>query len=301
MPYHLNLDLAEAAVDVGSSFGDLGGNTGIVRAELALHDRAEAAGVTVLPDLGLAPGLGNTLAVHAMAQVDTPRSVRIRCGGLPQNPRPPLGYKLVFSVEGLTNEYFGKAIVLRDGRRVEIDTFAELETIDFPEPIGRLEAFTTSGGTSTCPWSLAGRIADFDYKTLRYPGHFERMKTLRDLGFLDLDPVDAGGVEVVPRSLFHTLAKRALSLPDDRDLVVLRVACDGDGGSYEIDIVDHHDEETGFTAMERMTAFPASIAVIAMAQARLAPGAVPLELALDSAHVVGELRRRGIDARARRI
>ncbi|MAE72436.1 MAG: hypothetical protein CME06_18445 [Gemmatimonadetes bacterium] len=299
-PYHLNLGLAEAAVDVGSSFGDLGGNTEIVRAELELHDLAAAAGVTVLPDLGLAPGLGNSLAVYAMDRVDSPRSVRIRCGGLPQDPRPPLGYKLVFSVEGLTNEYFGKAVVLRDGRREEIDTFSELETVDFPKPIGRLEAFTTSGGTSTCPWSLAGRIADFDYKTLRYPGHFERMKTLRDMGFLDLEPVEVEGMEVVPRSVFHTLARRALDFPGDRDLVVLRVVCEGDGGSCEIDIIDHHDEETDFSAMERMTAFPASIGVIAMAHGRLAPGAVPLELALDSTHVVDELPRRGIEVRVRR-
>ncbi len=299
-PYHLNLRLAEAALEVGCGFGDLGGNTEIVRAELALDEAARAAGVTILPDLGLAPGLGNTLAVHAIGQVAEPRAVRVRCGGLPQTPRPPLGYKLVFSVEGLANEYFGKVHVLRDGRRVEIDTFDELETLGFPVPIGCLEAFTTSGGSSTCPWTLADRVRDYDYKTLRYPGHHAAMKVLLDLGFLDQEPVVAGAVEVVPRQLFHTLARRALDFPEDRDLVVLRVSCEGEDERFEIDIVDHHDEETGFTAMERMTAFPASIAMIAMAEGRLAAGAIPLELALDPGLVVDELPRRGIHAVVRR-
>jgi lysine 6-dehydrogenase len=302
-PYYLNLGLARAAVEAGSSFGDLGGNTEVVRRELELDALARERGVAILPDLGLAPGLGNTLAVLAMNTIATPRDVQIYCGGLPQAPRPPLGYKLVFSVEGLTNEYFGRAIVLRQGEVHEIETFSELERVEFADPIGSLEAFTTSGGTSTCPWSFADRLQNYGYKTLRYPGHFAQMKLLRDIGLLDLEPVSVDGSVVVPRALFHVLAKRVIDFPDDPDLVVLRVRCTGVDADREccvtIDILDRQDEESGFTAMERMTAYPASIACIAMAERRVAPGAVPLEKALDAAWVYAQLPARGIHAQMR--
>ncbi len=302
-PYYLNFELARAAVDAGSSFGDLGGNTEIVRRELELDSRARERGVAVVPDLGLAPGLGNTLAVLAMETIDSPRDVRIYCGGLPQTPRPPLGYKLVFSIEGLTNEYFGRAVVLRHGKVCEVETFSELERIEFGAPLGTLEAFTTSGGTSTCPWSFAGRLQNYGYKTLRYPGHYAQMKLLRDIGLLDMEPVRVEGTEVVPRALFHALASRVIDFPDDPDLVVLRVCCSGTDNGREctatIDIIDYEDQESGFTAMERMTAYPASIACIAMAEGRVAAGAVPLERALESTYVYERLPARGIHPRMR--
>jgi lysine 6-dehydrogenase len=303
VPYDLNVALARAAIRAGASFGDLGGNTDVVRETLALDPEAKRAGVSVVPDLGLAPGMGNTLAVYAMSLLDEPEEVHVRCGGLPRNPRPPLGYRLLFAVEGLTNEYFGKAVVLRDGKRMEIDTFDELETLEFPPPIGKVEAFTTSGGTSTCPWTFEGKIRDWDYKTIRYPGHFEKMKLLKDLGFLDLDPVPVGRagetpVPVVPREVFHALARRKLSFPDDPDLAILRVRCSGvkDGKRAEVtlEVIDRFDPETGFTAMERTTGFPASIVCLMMARGEIARGAVPLELAVDGARFVAELRRRGI-------
>ena len=298
VPYFFNVALARAAVAAGASFGDLGGNTDVVRKELELHDAAVESGVSILPDLGLAPGLGNVFAVHAMAQMDDPRDVHVRCGGLPQNPQPPLDYMLVFAVEGLTNEYFGKAVYLRDGERVEVETFDELERLEFPDPIGEVEAFSTSGGTSTCPWTFEGRVRNYDYKTIRYPGHHARVKVMKDLGFLELEPVRVGEVEVVPRELFHTLAREHLAFPGERDLVLLRATCHGLRAgtrcTYEMEVVDYENEETGFTAMERMTAYPASIACLAMAHGQVEAGARPLEVALDAAHVVEELPKRGI-------
>lgn len=292
LPYYLNLGAAKAAIAAGSSFGDLGGNTDVVWEELALDADARAAGVSVVPDLGLAPGMGNTLAAYAMGRVHEPRRVSVRCGGLPQVPRPPLEYKLVFSVEGLTNEYFGRAVFLRDGRRVEVDTFDELEAVTW-DGLPPLEAFTTSGGTSTCPWTFEGRLESYDYKTIRYEGHFAKVKLLKDLGLLDLAPVDVLGARVVPRELFHSLARAKLAFPGDRDLVLLRVRCEGERETLTLSLRDDHDEATGFTAMERTTAFPASIVCLMMAAGEVPPGAHRLESAVDAARFVAALSQRG--------
>src|SRR5258708_234972 len=130
VPYFMHPAVAEACLVAGTNMCDLGGNTGVALKVHSLNDRAKEAGITFIPDCGLAPGLVNTLAVYGMEQMDVCREVQARCGGLPQKPRPPLDYKLVFAISGLTVEYFGKAHVIRDGKVVEVDTFTELEEID---------------------------------------------------------------------------------------------------------------------------------------------------------------------------
>ncbi|HVY60230.1 MAG TPA: saccharopine dehydrogenase NADP-binding domain-containing protein, partial [Planctomycetota bacterium] len=92
VPYFLNPGLARAAIEAGASFCDLGGNTAVVDEELSLDGEARARGVSIVPDCGLAPGMANTLAAHLVERTPGARSVAIRVGGLPQDPRPPLGY-----------------------------------------------------------------------------------------------------------------------------------------------------------------------------------------------------------------
>lgn len=303
VPYFLNPLIAECAVRSGVHFNDLGGNTGIVQQELELHPQALEAGVSVIPDCGLAPGLGNTLAAHGISQLDSCDEVQIRCGGLPQNPKPPLNYMLVFSIGGLTNEYFGKAVVLREGEIVEVDTFDELETLELPAPLGTCEAFTTSGGTSTCPWTYKDQVRTYEYKTIRYPGHYEKFKTMRDLGLLELEPVEVDGQMVVPRHLFHKVASPRLTFDDKKDLVVIRTTCkgtkDGQPQTLEYTIIDFYDEATGFNAMSRMTGYPASIVAIMSARGQNAKGAVPLESAVPSEIFLQELAKRGIQMETR--
>ena len=299
VPYTFNLALTRAAIQAGCSFCDLGGNTDIVLQQWALDAEAKKKGVCVVPDCGLAPGLANVLAAYVKARFDRTDSIRMRCGGLPQKPRPPLGYKLVFNIGGLTNEYFGRAHVLRGGRMQEVETFSELETLDFPEPVGRCEAFVTSGGTSTVPRSFAGEVQELDYKTVRYPGHFEKFKVLLDLGLLDLKPVEVDGMPVVPRKLFHRVAAPRIDFPEDKDLVVLRVegtgTKDGEAKTVRLDILDFHDDATGFTAMERTTGFPAAMVAEAMARGQVAHGVRALESsALDHTSLVHGLAERGI-------
>lgn len=298
VPYHMHPSVAAAAVAAGTHMCDLGGNTGVALKVLALSEEAEEAGVSLIPDCGLAPGLVNTLAVYGMEGMDVCREVQLRCGGLPQVPRPPLDYKLVFAISGLTVEYSGKAHILRDGKVVEIDTFTELEEIEFPEPVGRCEAFVTSGGASTAPLTFEGKIEKYEYKTVRYPGHHAKFKAIKDLGLLDLEPVQVGDTQVVPRELFHRVAAPRLRFPEDRDLVVVRAVCRGMKGgkpiTRQMDILDFHDEATGFSAMERMTGFSAAIVCEMQMNGLVAPGAHPLEQAIPGAPFVEALIQRGI-------
>jgi lysine 6-dehydrogenase len=299
VPYTFNLALTKAAIAAGAHFCDLGGNTDIVMQQWRLDADAKAKKVSIVPDCGLAPGLANVLAAYVKARMDRCRRISMRCGGLPQNPKPPLGYKLVFNIGGLTNEYFGRAVVLRGGKIAEVDTFSELEKLDFPPPVGPCEAFVTSGGTSTVPRSFEGQVDEVDYKTVRYPGHFEKMKVLLDLGLLDLKPVEVDGVPVIPRKVFHRVAAPKLEFPEDRDLVVLRVEGEGekDGRpvTIRLDILDFHDAETGFTAMERTTGFPAAMVAEELARGKVRPGVAPLESsALDQTALVTGLAARGI-------
>lgn len=298
VPYYLNTGAARAAIEAKANFCDLGGNTEVVRQELELDKGARAAGMSIIPDCGLMPGMGNTLAVYAMSRLDAVGEVHIRCGGLPQNPKPPLDYKLVFSVEGLTNEYFGTAYVLREGEVREVPTFSELEEIEFPPPVGKCEAFVTSGGTSTCPWSFAGKVREYDYKTVRYPGHYGRIKTLLDLGFLDMEKVKIGDAEIRPRDLAHILIAKKTDFPMDKDLVVLRVRArgrkGGEGLEIHLDVMDFHDEQTGFSAMERTTGFPAGIVAHHQALGLCPKGAIPLEKAIQPLPFLADLDKRGI-------
>ena len=149
IPYRFNVGLAQAAVQAGCSFCDLGGNNDAVQAELALHEQARAAGVTVVPDCGLAPGMVAVVAADAVADFDQVESLEIRVGGLPQKRGGLLDYSLVFNIQGLINEYIEDAVVLEDGQPRVVPSLDDFEALEFPEPFGQLEAFTTSGGTST--------------------------------------------------------------------------------------------------------------------------------------------------------
>ena len=280
-PYRFNALLAEASIDSGVSFCDLGGNTDIVRRELTLDARARAKGVSLVPDCGLAPGLGNHLAAHGVATLEHARSVRIFCGGIPERPVGPLAYKLLFSFEGLINEYSGVGEYLRGGQRVDVPALSEVEELIFPEPIGRLEAAVTSGGTSTCPTSWRGRLERYEYKTLRWPGHWAILRALFGLGAFEPELLLRDGRKIEPRATLRALFEERLAFPEVDDLVLLRVIVDGEqrGSPRRLtyDLRDRRDPLTGFSAMERGTAFPAALVAHLQARGEVPPGAVPLE------------------------
>jgi len=297
VPYFFNLDLARLALQAKVSMVDLGGNTTIVRKQLGLSRRAEEAGLTIIPDCGMGPGFNITLSVYAMRLLDAAEHVYIYEGGLPLNPKPPWVYELTFSIEGLTNEYHGKATFIREGKLVEVPALSEIEEIDVPS-VGRLEAAVTAGALSTAPWSFLGKLATYQNKTLRYPGHWASMKAFRDLGLFETQPIKVDGAEVVPRHVFHALFEPQVTPKRIRDICVERVRVLGqrNGRSAEavVDLIDRYDETTGFTSMERLTGWHAAIVAEMIAMGRIPPGAHPVELGVPAGPFVAEARRRGI-------
>lgn len=304
--YFHNLRLARAAIEARVSFCDLGGNNSVVDSELALDEEARAAEINIIPDCGLAPGMVSVLAAHGAARFAELEELHIRVGGLPQQPRPPLDYQIVFSVEGLINEYVERARVIRGGKIIEIDSMTELERLTFPPPFGEMEAFQTSGGTSTLPESFAGRVRELDYKTIRYPGHCEKFKMMIDLGLTGSDVLDVDGARVTPRRVFGEMLLRHLPA-DEPDAVLIRLEFRGRlqrvedelGGKQAVlryDIIDYFDEQTGLSAMMRTTAFPASIIAQMMARGEtLMRGATPQERCIPPETFVAALKARQIE------
>jgi lysine 6-dehydrogenase len=293
--YRFNEQLTRAAIDARVHLCDLGGNLFVVERQLSLSAQAEQAGITVVPDCGLAPGMACLLAAWGVERLDRAESVRIRVGGLPAHPKPPLNYKLVFSVRGLTNEYLEPADVLRNGERLRVPSLTEPEPLEFPPPFGTLEAFNTSGGVSTLPRTLGNRIENIDYKTIRYPGHMAAFAGMAAIGLLDETPVDG----VVPRAFAEKLIERTLD-DDDTDVVLVRVSIDGERGGRParlvLEITDHHDQKTGHSAMARTTAYPAAaVAYMLGAGAVTKRGVHPGELAVPLDSFVAAVRARGIE------
>lgn len=298
--YWYNAELAALAVASGTHFLDLGGNNDIVAREFELDARAKEKGVSVVPDCGLAPGLVGILGYWLVDGLARAESLKLRVGGLPANPLPPMNYKVVFSVQGLINEYIEPAVVIRDGQIQTVPSLSELETLNFPEPFGDLEAFQTSGGTSTLPRTLAGRVPQLDYKTIRYPGHCAQFKLLRDLGLCSSEPRRGPRGEMAPREMLAQLLAEKLDLPGP-DVVLLQAEVTGyqpDGAALRrtVRIIDHHDNSNDISAMMRMTGYPAAIIAQFLASGEItAPGAWAQELIVPGDRMIAELRRRGVD------
>jgi lysine 6-dehydrogenase len=300
VPYYLNLAIARAAIASKTSLTDLGGNTAIVFQELTLDEEARRAGVSLVPDCGMVPGLGTSVCLAAIELVEKPRDVYMWDGGLPQHPRAPWNYIMTFHFEGLINEYYGTTEFLREGKLIEVPCFEEYETVDFPAPFGQLEAFTTAGGTSSAPRTFLGKLRTYQNKTLRYKGHFTQWKALRDAGLFGEEPVQVyGGVRVRPRDLLRAVLEPQIRpQPGERDVCIIRGKAVGetDGKPIEavVDLYDYYDDATGFTAMERTTGWHAAMMAIFAARGELARGAVPVERAISGKRVLEQCRARGM-------
>ncbi len=300
VPYYYNLGIAKAAIEARAHMCDLGGHVGIARQQHALDAQARRAGVSIIPNCGQVPGMGTTLMVYAMELLDEVVDVLMWDGGIPQDPRPPFNYYLTFNIEGLTNEYAEQAIFIRDWKVTEVDTMSELETIEFPEPIGTLEAFVAGGGTDTMPWTFEGQVRTLQNKTLRWPGNYAQLKAFYDLGLWDLEPIQVGETGVIPRDVFHVLFEPKVTFPGDRDMVIVRVEAvgkkDGKDAKALVQVIDRYDDETDFTAMERCTGWSAAIVAEMMARGGTPQGAGGVETQVPARPFVEELRKRGFNA-----
>ncbi|MBI4374960.1 MAG: saccharopine dehydrogenase NADP-binding domain-containing protein [Elusimicrobia bacterium] len=299
VPYFFNLDLAKAAVAAKTHFVDLGGNTDIVLRELGLHPQAARAGVTLLPDVGLGPGMTTTIAVHGMNQLDTVEDVLIRDGGLPQQPRPPMNYLLTFSEHGLINEYVEDAVAIRDGKRVKVPGLSEIETLDIPG-LGVMEAAHAAGGLSTLALTYEGRVRNMDCKLIRYPGHCQVISAMNAMGFFDQRRVRLDGATIAPRALSAKLFRDHFHRPSDKDLVVIHTKVRGLAGGRRVEILyrmlDKYDDVHRMTAMTRTTGFPVSIVAQMLADGRInKPGAYPVETGIPPDAFLAEMKARGFN------
>ena len=299
LPYYFNLDMARLAVETGTHFTDLGGNTEIVHQQQALDPEARRKNITVVPDTGLAPGMVNILAEYGIRQLDSVESVRIYVGGLPQHPEPPLNYQIVYSIEGVLDYYTTLSWVLRGGRRTQVRALSEVEPVRFGDGVGMLEAFHTAGGLSNMAFRYEGRIPVMEYKTLRYPGHAERMEAIRDLGLLDLEPADVKGIKVTPRDVFIAVAGPRLTKPEGKDLVALRVTVTGKqkGASKTLtwELIDRYDEQHQISAMMRTTGYSLSITGLMQARGLVTPcGVHTPDECIPAEKYIAELAKRGV-------
>jgi len=309
VPYFLNLGLAKAAISAGCHFADLGGNNTVVRQELALAKQAEKRGIGIAPDCGLSPGMASILGGELVRRLDgRADALRLYVGGLPERPMPPFNYQLVFSVEGLINEYVEPARILRKGKLITIDPLTE------PEPFhmhgfAPLVAFQTSGGTSTLPETFEGRVGECFEKTLRYPGHYDLLCELKALGLFSNEKMRVGNVEVAPRALLSKVFEGKFA-GKGPDVCIMRIEAHESvkapgirgllGGKLKgrvasFTMVDHYDPKSDMSAMMRTTAFPASIVLQMMCMGAVSKrGAVLQERDVPAQAFLEEIERRGI-------
>jgi lysine 6-dehydrogenase len=284
--YRFNAQLTRCCIAQGVHFCDLGGNNTVVQQQLAMSPEAREAGVAIVPDCGLAPGLVSILTARCLELMPDAQDVKLRVGGLPRHPRGPFGYQIVFSVE--------PSYALRGGEIVEVPTLGELERLAFPPPFEQLEAFNTSGGASTLPWTMKGRLRNLDYKTIRYPGHRDLVAALFALGLADERPRDIGGVQVRPRTLLEAMMNETLA-SDAADCILCLVEASGPSGRVGFRLVDHHDERTGLSAMMRCTAFPAAVVAHMLAAGLIEErGTLTQELSVPAEAFVAALIARGL-------
>ncbi len=259
--YRFNFSLSKICISAGCSFVDLGGNPTVVQQQQGLDSEAIHAGVTIIPDLGLAPGMINIIAAYAMRKFDTLEECHLRVGGLPQDPETILNYQQVFAIRGLTNEYLEDARIIRNRKLEIIPSLTEVEELTFPEPWGNLEAFNTAGGTSSLPDLYEGKIEQLTYKTIRYPGHVQFFMFLKEFGLLSSEKYPPNPV-LSPREVIEYYLVQ--NLPHNQpDAVLARITVIGKINNQKIkyvyQLIDLYDLETGFSAMARTTAFPTSI------------------------------------------
>lgn len=297
--YTFNETVARIAIEKGVHAIDLGGHIGgATDAVLKMNEQASKKGVTVIPDLGVAPGMINILTGYGASQLDNINTIKIYVGGIPVEPEPPLQYNLVFSLEGVFDHYTDPSHVIRNGKLEEIPSLSEIESIAF-EGYDELEAFHTSGGTSTLTKSYSN-VETLEYKTIRYKGHAEKFQVLVDLGLLSRDQtVNMYGRPLKIRDVMREFLTPKLKLGDKSDAVLLRVIVQGEQVkkevTYEYNLITEKDTSKNITAMARATASTISIVAQMIGKGEITKrGVYPPEKIVPGKLYIEELAKRGV-------
>jgi lysine 6-dehydrogenase len=241
---------------------------------------AKENGVAAVVDCGVSPGLSNLACGRAAGRLDAVDSIVISVGGLPFRRVPPWEYRIVFSATDVIEEYTRPARLVEDGNLVTKPALSEVTRFDVPG-VGTLEGFLTDGLRTVLKTVNARNLRE---QTLRWPGHAEKMRLLRDSGFLGDEPVAAAGTRVSPRAVAEALLFALWKRPEgEEEFTVLRVDSRGSRAGRPVrlvhDLFDRTDVKTGATSMARTTGFPCVIAAELLASGSLrSPGVLPLEL-----------------------
>ena len=270
------------------------------------HELADKNDVTVVVDMGVAPGMCHLLAGLACETLEEVQKIEILVGGLPRNRHWPFEYKAGFSPHDVIEEYIRPSRVVENGEVVIKEALSEPEFIEF-QGIGTLEAFNTDGLRSLVETLDVPNMVE---KTMRYPGHIELMKVFRETGFFDSEEIELkDGTRVRPLDVTaHLLFPKWTFQDMEPDMTVMRVTAEGIHGNVPTriswDLLDHLDPATGFTSMSRTTAFPAAAITRMIADGTLTcRGVTPPEHLVKHEGIVdtlmGELAKRGIEFDAR--
>lgn len=274
----------------------------------AIDAKAKKNGVTIIPACGLAPGLTNILAKYGADQMEEVDYVKISVGGIPEVPKPPLNYRIVFAVDSVLEEYVRDAVIVKDGKKIIMPALSGLEELKFSEfPEEKFEAFITDG-LSTLPETLK-KVKNMEEKTIRWKGHAEDIALLIDLGLFSERPINLGRSRsrVAPRALLSNLLEKKLAMHQgDKDMTLLRVDVSGrkrkgdkTTRTHEYEMVDRYDSTTQTTSMARTTAYPCSIVAQMILEGKIAEtGFIPPELAIRDDRFdeyIARLERKGLD------
>jgi len=269
LPHSACFSADEAAIEAGVNAVDLV----FEDAQMKLRSKCLRAGITLIPGCGVAPGIAQILAAEGARELSSVEEIHMLVGGLPQVPRPPLNYRIVFSFEQVLEMYASDHVrVVRDGKIKTTRALSEVERVSFPEPYREMEAFLTDG-LATLLYTMKGHVKVMDEKTIRYPGHAEQIKTLIETGLVSTKLVKVNGKNMVPRKLLSAILGPKLALGKEKDVTLLRVTVRGTrGGSditYEYEMIDCYDAIENVTSMARTTAFTGAIASMMLADHRI--------------------------------
>ncbi|HRP61852.1 MAG TPA: saccharopine dehydrogenase C-terminal domain-containing protein [Phycisphaerales bacterium] len=297
LPSAIGFQTLRTVIEAGKPYCDI---SFMPENALELDALAKARGVTAVVDCGVAPGMSNMAAGYAHAQLDRCESIVIYVGGLPRERRWPFEYKAGFSPHDVIEEYTRPSRIVEYGKVVIREALSEPELIDFAG-VGTLEAFNTDGLRSIADTLDAPFMKE---KTLRYPGHIELMRVFRETGLFGTEPIQIGGVSVVPRDVIASLMfPKWTYQPGEEDLTVMRIVVEGVKAGqrtrYSWDLLDYFDRASMSTSMSRTTALPCTIVarMILAGQIRQV-GVLPPELIGNQEgclhFVMSELEGRGV-------
>lgn len=311
LPHTFAEEAVQAAVESGTSFIDLIHSWRYQKSS-PIDTKAKQKEITIIPSCGFAPGLTNILAKYAADQMEDVDSVKIEVGGIPEVPKQPLNYKIVFAIESVMEEYSRDALVVRDSKKMTVPGMSELEDVAFAElPDQTLESFITDG-LSTLPETLK-KVEFMEERTIRWKGHADQIRLLIDLGLFSERPVNlkTNGARVSPRALLTTLLDKKLAMHQgDKDMTLMRVSVQGRKKKgdkttriHQYVMIDKFDAASQITSMARTTAFPCSAVAQMVLEGKITErGFIPPELAIKDERFdefISKLELKGLNIKER--